>query len=447
MKITVVGTGYVGLVSGVCYAELGHSVICVDKDPLKIATLQNGDIPIYEPGLQELSVRNAELGRLSFTSSIDAAVKGADLIIIAVGTPPLPGGEANLAYIELAAKEIADAMEGNPVVAIKSTVPVGTNEKVRDLIRSRTECPFDSVSLPEFLREGSAVPDTMHPDRIVVGTDSPRAEALLRELHGGLGGAFVVTDIRSAEMIKYASNAFLATKISFINEIANICEKVGADVTRVAEGMGYDKRIGSSFLKAGIGYGGSCFPKDTQALIQIAGHFDYEFKLLRSVVEVNQGQRFNIVRKLEAIFGDLEGRTIAVWGLAFKPETDDVREAPAQEIIGELLDRGVQVRAYDPIAMDNFRSHFGGGAGRVEWCSGALEAAAGADAVCLLTEWEEFVSIDLAELRAMLRQPVLIDGRNAFREQDLAGTDFVYYSVGRPGMTRGVKDPVPELSY
>ncbi|WP_339278778.1 UDP-glucose/GDP-mannose dehydrogenase family protein [Paenibacillus sp. FSL W8-1187] len=448
MKITVVGTGYVGLVSGVCYAELGHSVICVDKDPLKVATLQNGEIPIYEPGLQELSVRNAELGRLRFTSSLGDSVKGADLIVIAVGTPPLPGGQANLAYIELAAQEIADAMEGHPVVAIKSTVPVGTNEKVRELIRERTDCPFDSVSLPEFLREGSAVSDTMHPDRIVIGTDSPRAEALLRELHAGLGCAFVVTDIRSAEMIKYASNAFLATKISFINEIANICEKVGADVTRVAEGMGRDKRIGASFLKAGIGYGGSCFPKDTQALIQIAGHVDYEFKLLRSVVEVNQDQRFNVIRKLETIFGgELSGRTVAVWGLAFKPDTDDVREAPAQEIIGELLARGVEVRVYDPIAMDNFRSQFGSGDGSVVWCGSALEAAAGSDAVCLLTEWSEFGETDLQRLRAVVREPVLIDGRNAFDEAALQGTDFIYYSVGRPSLARGVKAPVPELSY
>lgn len=447
MKITVVGTGYVGLVSGVCYAELGHSVICVDKDPLKVATLQNGEIPIYEPGLQELSVRNSELGRLQFTSSLGNAVKGADLIVIAVGTPPLPSGQANLAYIELAAQEIADSMEGNPVIAIKSTVPVGTNEKVRDLIRSHTDCPFDSVSLPEFLREGSAVSDTMNPDRIVIGTESPRAEALLRELHAGLNPSFVVTDIRSAEMIKYASNAFLATKISFINEIANICEKVGADVTQVADGMGHDKRIGASFLKAGIGYGGSCFPKDTQALIQIAGHVDYEFKLLRSVVEVNQDQRYNVIRKLEAIFGELRGRTVAVWGLAFKPETDDVREAPAQEIIGELLARGVEVRAYDPIAMDNFRSTFGSGDGNVAWCDSALEAAAGSDAVCLLTEWKEFGGTDLQLLRAVVREPVLIDGRNAFNEADLQDTDFIYYSVGRPSLARGVKAPVPELSY
>ncbi|OXM13260.1 UDP-glucose dehydrogenase family protein [Paenibacillus herberti] len=447
MKITVVGTGYVGLVSGVCYAELGHSVICVDKDPMKVATLQNGEIPIYEPGLQELSVRNSELGRLRFTASLGDAVKGVDLIVIAVGTPPLPSGEANLAYIELAAQEIADAMEGHPVVAIKSTVPVGTNEKVRDLIRARTDCPFDSVSLPEFLREGSAVSDTMNPDRIVIGTESPRAEALLRELHARLDCAFAVTDIRSAEMIKYASNAFLATKISFINEIANICEKVGADVTRVAEGMGYDKRIGASFLKAGIGYGGSCFPKDTQALIQIAGHVDYEFKLLRSVVEVNQDQRFNVIRKLEAIFGELRGRTIAVWGLAFKPETDDVREAPAQEIIGELLARGVEVRAYDPIAMDNFRSTFGSGDGGVTWCESALDAATDSDAVCLLTEWKEFGQMDLQQLRGVVREPVLIDGRNAFDEADLQDTDFIYYSVGRPSLARGVKAPVPELSY
>lgn len=446
MNIAVIGTGYVGLVSGVCYAELGHRVICVDKDEDKIATLRKGGIPIYEPGLQELSIRNAAAGRLSFTCDLRRAVQESELVIIAVGTPSLPNGEANLSYIDQAAAEIGDAMNGYKIVAVKSTVPVGTNERVRERIRSRTGEAFDSISLPEFLREGTAVQDTMHPDRVVIGADSREAAAKIAELHRPLTDRILVMDIRSAEMMKYASNAFLAAKISFINEIANICEKVGADVTLVAEGMGLDKRIGPAFLKAGIGYGGSCFPKDTRALIQIAGHVDYEFKLLRSVVEVNRDQRFNVVRKLEAIFdGDLRGKTVAVWGLSFKPNTDDVRESPALEIIQRLLESGAQVKAYDPIAIPNFRSMYG--LSGVEWCAGAFEAAGGADALCLLTEWEEFARADLGELQKRMRKPILIDGRNVFKEEDLAGTAFIYYSVGRPRLNQGVKEEMPILQY
>ncbi|WP_199618161.1 UDP-glucose dehydrogenase family protein [Paenibacillus alkalitolerans] len=446
MNIAVIGTGYVGLVSGICYAELGHQVICVDNDPAKIATLQNGGVPIYEPGLQELSVKNMSAGRLSYTSDLNGAVRQSEIVIIAVGTPSLPNGEANLSYIDQAAAEIADAMNGYKIIAVKSTVPVGTNERVRDLIRSRTSERFDSISLPEFLREGSAVRDTMHPDRIVIGADSPSAADTMAELHRALTDQIMVTDIRTAEMVKYASNAFLATKISFINEIANICEKVGADVTRVAEGMGYDKRIGPAFLKAGIGYGGSCFPKDTRALIQIAGHVDYEFKLLRSVVEVNQDQRFSVIRKLETIFeGDLQGKTISVWGLSFKPNTDDVRESPALEIIRHLVGSGAQVKAYDPIAMPNFQHLFGQSG--VVWCQEALEAATGADALCLLTEWDEFAQVDLRQLQTLLRKPILIDGRNVFNEEDLAGTAFVYYSIGRPRLNQGVKEEIPILQY
>ncbi|RUS42657.1 UDP-glucose/GDP-mannose dehydrogenase family protein [Cohnella sp. AR92] len=446
MNIAVIGTGYVGLVSGICYAELGNSVVCVDKDPFKLATLQSGGIPIYEPGLQELSTKNVAAGRLSYTGDLRAAVHGADLVIIAVGTPPLPSGEADLRYIEAAAAEIADALRGYTIVAVKSTVPVGTNERVRDLIRSRTDEPFDSVSLPEFLREGSAIRDTLEPDRVVIGAESREAANKVAELHKPLTDRIMITDLRSAELLKYASNAFLATKISLINEIANICEKVGADVTQVAEGMGYDKRIGPAFLQAGIGYGGSCFPKDTRALIQIAGHVEYDFKLLRSVVEVNREQRFNVVRKLEMIFGgELRGKTIAVWGLSFKPNTDDVRESPALEIMRHLTDVGAKVRAYDPIATPNFRSLFGDRG--VAWCEGALEAATGADALCLLTEWEEFAKADLPELQGVMGRPILIDGRNVFREEDVAGTDFVYYSIGRPSLNQGVREKVPLLQY
>ncbi|NBD26344.1 UDP-glucose dehydrogenase family protein [Paenibacillus glycinis] len=445
MNITVIGTGYVGLVSGICYAELGHHVVCVDKDLSKVEILRNGGIPIYEPGLQELSAKNTAAGRLSFTGDLRQAVGQADIVIIAVGTPSLPNGEANLSYIDQAAVEIAQAMNGYKIIAVKSTVPVGTNERVANLIRSWTSERFDSISLPEFLREGSAVQDTLHPDRIVIGADSQEAADTMAELHKPLTDQIVVTDIRSAEMLKYASNAFLATKISFINEIANICEKVGADVTRVAEGMGYDKRIGHAFLKAGIGYGGSCFPKDTRALIQIAGNVDYEFKLLRAVVEVNQDQRMSVIRKLETIFdGELSGKTIAVWGLAFKPNTDDVRESPAVEIIQYLVRSGARVKAYDPIAMQNFKTMHGDNG--VMWCDDALEAATGADALCLLTEWEEFVRVDLGQLQSLLRKPILIDGRNVFKEEDLADTAFIYFSIGRPRLNQGIKEEMSALN-
>ncbi|WP_054026837.1 UDP-glucose dehydrogenase family protein [Bacillus sp. FJAT-28004] len=446
MNITVIGTGYVGLVSGICYAELGNRVICVDNDPRKIEILNAGGIPIYEPGLKELAASNRAAGMLTFTTDLQSAVQQSDIIILAVGTPPLPNGEANLSYIDQAAVEIAKAMNGYKIIAVKSTVPVGTNERLANVISSHTSELFDSISLPEFLREGSAIQDTLHPDRIIIGASSPNAADIMKLLHIPLTEQIVITDIRSAEMIKYASNAFLATKISFINEIANICEKVGADVTKVAEGMGYDKRIGPSFLKAGIGYGGSCFPKDTSALIQIAGHVDYEFKLLRSVVEVNQDQRFNVIRKLETIFqGDLSGKTIAVWGLAFKPNTDDVRDSPASEIIQHLVDNGVKVKAYDPIATDNFRTLYE--ITGVEWCEEAMEAAKDADALCLLTEWEEFSRVDLGLLQKVLKSPILIDGRNVFEEEHLVGTEFVYYSVGRPSLNQGVKQQIPVLQF
>ncbi|MCC3376003.1 UDP-glucose/GDP-mannose dehydrogenase family protein [Cohnella sp. REN36] len=439
MKLTVIGTGYVGLVSGVCFSDLGNEVVCVDKIGEKVLQLQRGEVPIYEPGLQELMQSNSEAGRLSFTTDIAAAVKEAEIIILAVGTPSLPNGEADLSYILGAAKEIALAMEGGPkILMTKSTVPVGTNETIERLVRELTDHPFEIASVPEFLREGSAIRDTMNPDRIVIGTDSDWARQRLTELHRPLTDRILHTDVRSAEMIKYASNAFLATKISFINEIANICEKVGADVSQVAEGMGYDKRIGASFLRAGIGYGGSCFPKDTQALIQIAGNVDYNFKLLKAVVEVNQAQRFNIIRKLEATLDDLYGRTVAIWGLAFKPETDDVRDAPAFEIIQVLIERGAHVKAYDPIATANFRRKLDHPS--IQFCASAREAALEADALCILTEWEEFRTVSPAEIQSWLRGPHLIDGRNLFREEEVAGTDLSYYSVGRPNMNRGIRE-------
>lgn len=432
MNITVVGTGYVGLVAGVGYADLGHTVVCVDRDKEKIALLQNGGVPIHEPGLMEWMKKQTAEGRLSFTADIREAVQSADIVIIAVGTPPKPSGEADMAYIDQAAREVASAITGYTVVAVKSTVPVGTCSRIKALIAGLTGQPFDIVSLPEFLREGSAVNDTLYPDRIVIGTETRRAADIMKRLHELLAAPIVMTDLRSSEMIKYASNAFLATRISFINEIANICEKVGADVEEVARGMGFDKRIGPAFLKAGIGYGGSCFPKDTTALIQIAGNVSYDFKLLHAVVEVNRMQRRNVIDKLQQALGSLQGRTIAVWGLAFKPGTDDVREAPSIEIVDKLLELGAYPRLYDPIAMDNFRNSFSAsGNPSLTWCDSGLEAAAGSEAICLLTEWEEFVRIDLAEVERSMSTPVLIDGRNVYHDERIRQTGFSYYPVGR----------------
>ncbi|AOZ92318.1 UDP-glucose dehydrogenase family protein [Paenibacillus crassostreae] len=438
MRIAVIGTGYVGLVSGVCFSEIGNHVVCVDNDSSKVELLRNGEIPIYEPGLQELAQHNVAAGKLSFTTDIGEAVRNSEMIIIAVGTPSLPNGEANLSYIEQVAKEIGSVMDEYKIVVTKSTVPVGTNYKVKEWISELTDHPFDIVSIPEFLREGTAIKDTLFPDRVVIGVDNPKVIETLVNLHKSLTDHIVITDIRSSEMIKYASNAFLATKISFINEIANICEKVGADVTKVAEGMGYDKRIGPSFLQAGIGYGGSCFPKDTEALIQIAGNVDYEFKLLKSVVEVNKDQRFNVIHKLEDALGTLNGQRIGVWGLAFKPNTDDVRDAPAIDIISTLIKKGAYVQAYDPIAVDNFRNIFD--APEIEWSKSALEAAKDCDAICLLTEWSEFAVIELVELASVMKQSIMIDGRNVYGSEEIASSPFRYYSVGRPNLSTIVDD-------
>ncbi|WP_020619911.1 UDP-glucose dehydrogenase family protein [Paenibacillus daejeonensis] len=432
MRITVIGTGYVGLVSGVCYAELGHQVVCVDKDMDKIRLLREGGVPIYEPGLKELIASNTAAGRLTFSADLEAAMPEAEIVVIAVGTPPLASGEADMTYVETAAREIAYTLNGYKIIVTKSTVPVGTNERIQSLIAKGTKQPFDVASVPEFLREGSAVHDTMHPDRVVIGAESPQAVERLTALHQPLTDQVVVTDIRSAEMIKYASNAFLATKISFINEIANICEKVHADVTEVARGMGLDGRIGASFLQAGIGYGGSCFPKDTKALIQIAGNVAYDFKLLKSVVEVNQHQRFGVIDKLVHALGSLQGKTVAVWGLAFKPETDDVRESPAVEILDRLLELGATPRVTDPVAMTNFRRQLDHPS--IVWCETAEEAAAGADAVCLLTEWEAYAALDLEAVERTMQQPVLIDGRNLYGAEKLMNTHFSYYPVGRPAL-------------
>ncbi|NHN29928.1 UDP-glucose dehydrogenase family protein [Paenibacillus agricola] len=440
MNIAVIGTGYVGLISGICFAEKGNHVICVDQDINKITALQNLVSPIYEPGIEAFMERNVQAGRLAFSSNLIQAVQDSELVIIAVGTPSLPSGEANLQYIEQVAAEVGRAMNGQKIVATKSTVPVGTNEKIREIIAQQTEQPFDIVSIPEFLREGSAIQDTLHPDRIVIGLDNRELEAVLVELHSSFTDQIFVTDIRSAEMIKYASNAFLATKISFINEISNICEKVGADVTEVAIGMGKDPRIGPSFLNAGIGYGGSCFPKDTKALIQIAGNVNYEFQLLKSVVEVNKAQRYKVIEKLKESLGQLNNTVIGIWGLSFKPNTDDVREAPSLEIVEALISLGARLKLYDPVAMDKFRERFDHPA--IEWCGNALAAAANADAVCLLTDWQEFKELQLSQLIYLMEQPILIDGRNVYTKEQIEGAGLHYYSVGRPESTPAYRPQV-----
>ncbi len=440
MEIAVIGTGYVGLVSGVCFAEQGHRVICVDQDERKIAMLQRGESPIYEPGIEEFLARNMEEGRLQFTSNLSWAVHRSRLIVLAVGTPSLPNGEADLQYIQQAAKAIGKAMNGYKIIMTKSTVPVGTNERIRRIVDGESDDPFDVVSVPEFLREGSALQDTLHPDRIVIGLDNRDLAPELTELHRPFTPNIFVTDVRSAEMIKYASNAFLATKISFINEISNICEKVDADVTEVALGMGMDPRIGPSFLNAGIGYGGSCFPKDTKALVQLAGNVNHEFRLLKSVIEVNQGQRFRIISKLEEALGSLRGSVVGIWGLAFKPNTDDVRDAPALDIMEALIRAGARVKAYDPVAMPKMRERFDHPA--VEWCGGAMEAAAAADAVCLLTDWPEFKELDLKLLYLVMNKLNLIDGRNAYSEEQIREAGLSYYPVGRPRLGRDFRTEV-----
>lgn len=370
---------------------------------------------------------------MSFSTDLQESVRCSEIIILAVGTPSLPSGEADLQYIEEAVHEIAYAMSGYTIIMTKSTVVVGTNEKIRQMISERTKHPFDIASVPEFLREGSAIQDTLHPDRVVVGLDNLELMPIMRQLHQGYTDNIFFTDIRSAEMIKYASNAFLATKISFINEISNICEKVGADVTEVAEGMGMDRRIGPSFLQAGIGYGGSCFPKDTHALIQIAGNVDYDFKLLQSVVEVNKERRLMIIRMLRESLGTLNGAIIGIWGLAFKPNTDDVRETPAREIIEGFVAEGAIVKLHDPIAADNFRQQYDHP--QLRWCSLPEEAAEGSDAVCLLTAWANFKDLDLSQIATIMRGKVFIDGRNVYTKEQIDGTGLTYYSIGRPQLS------------
>jgi UDPglucose 6-dehydrogenase len=430
MNICVVGTGYVGLVTGAVFADLGNDVICVDKVHAKIDSLKAGRMPIYEPGLEEMVARNVEDGRLSFTTDLVAAVGQSDVIFIAVGTPSRETGETDLSHVEAVAAEIGRAMDRYKVIVNKSTVPVGTGELVREVIARHQTRPveFDVVSNPEFLREGSAIEDTLRPDRIVIGAPNQPAAMRLVELYAPLERPMIITDLPSAEVIKYASNAFLAAKISFINAIANVCESAGADVTQVMKGMGMDARIGAAFLQAGLGYGGSCFPKDVDSLIHTAGRLGYDFKLLKSVVDINRERAGRLVEVIRKVLGPLDDKTVAVLGLAFKPNTDDMREAKSLDVVSQLVSGGAAVRAYDPVAVDNARALL---PSSVTYSASPYEAADGADAVVLVTEWNEFKYLNLERLRSALRRRVIFDGRNIWEPERMRRLGFEYYSIGR----------------
>ncbi len=435
MRIAMIGTGYVGLVSGACFSEFGIDVVCVDTDEAKISRLNAGEIPIYEPGLDELVASNAKAGRLSFTTDLAAAMKGAEAVFIAVGTPSRRGdGHADLSYVYQAARDIAAYLDGYTVVVTKSTVPVGTGREVARIIAAeRPDADFDVVSNPEFLREGSAINDFMRPDRVVLGTDSERARAVMRQLYRVLyliETPMVFTSLETSELIKYAANTFLAAKITFINEIADLCERVGADVHDVAKGIGLDGRIGRKFLHPGPGYGGSCFPKDTLALVRTARDHDSPLRIIETVVAVNDERKRRMADKIVgACDGSVGGKTIAVLGVTFKPNTDDMRDSPSLDIIPALQTAGATVRAFDPEGMAE--------AGRmlpdVVWCDDAYAAMEGADAVAVLTEWNEFRALNLDRMKTLLRQPVMVDLRNIYEPDEMRAAGFIYASVGRPG--------------
>ena len=432
MKLCVIGTGYVGLVAGTCFAESGNDVICVDIDAEKVARLQQGIVPIYEPGLEELIKRNVAESRLAFSTDLRDAVRRSLICFIAVGTPQSEDGSADLAAVLAVAEGIADAMDGYRVIVDKSTVPVGTADRVRQAMAARTTHPFDVVSNPEFLKEGAAIDDFMKPDRVVIGSDSPRASELMQELYRPFVRTehpILVMSAASAEMTKYAANSMLAARISLMNEFANLCERVGADVDDVRRGIGFDRRIGHHFLFPGVGYGGSCFPKDVKAVIRTAAEQGLDFRLLRAAEEVNERQKRTLVDKVAAHFGaDLRGRRIAVWGLSFKPRTDDMREAPSIPIIEALLEAGAEVYAYDPEAMQEAHRVFGE---RIQYCRVNYDALRDADALLIVTEWNEFRRPDFARMREVMKQPVVFDGRNIFDPQKMRDLGFTYYSVGR----------------
>lgn len=429
MRISIIGTGYVGLVTGTCFAEVGHQVVCVDNDPHKVEVLQAGQMPIYEPGLEELVHRNAAAGRLQFTVSTAEGVAQSDVVFIAVPTPPLPDGSVDLSFIEKVAREIAQAMTSYKIVVDKSTVPVRTGEKVAETIHRycKAKVEFDVVSNPEFLREGSAVEDFMKPDRIVIGVRSSRPVAAMKEIYAPFNAPIIITDINSAELIKHAANSFLALKISYINAISVLCEATGANVLEVANGMGLDSRIGRRFLDAGLGFGGSCFPKDLSAFIKIAEELGYDFRLLKEVQRINAEQMDRFVKKIQDTLWVLKDKTLGVLGLAFKANTDDVRMSPAIELCHRLLRQGARLRVYDPKAMDKAKAVLP----EPVYCQDMHEVAEGADAVVIATEWPQFKQLDLERVRKALSHPIVFDGRNLFDPREMAARGFIYKSVGR----------------
>jgi len=434
MRVAMIGTGYVGLVSGACFSEFGHDVICVDKDEAKINGLHDGKMPIYEPGLDNLVAKNVQAKRLTFTTDLKSAVKDVDAVFIAVGTPSRRGdGHADLSYVYAAAEEIAAAMDGYTVIVTKSTVPVGTGREVERIIReARPDAEFDVVSNPEFLREGSAIEDFMRPDRVVIGTRSPRAQEVMRDLYRPLyliEKPIVFTSRQSSELIKYAANTFLATKITFINEIADLCEKVDADVHDVARGIGLDGRIGRKFLHAGPGYGGSCFPKDTRALVSTARDAGSPLQIVETVVRLNEERKQRMAERIvEAAGGSVDGKTIAVLGLTFKPNTDDMRESPSLDIVPALQKAGATVRAFDPEGMGEAKPLLAG----VEWCDDAYDTMPDADVLVIITEWNQFRALDLDRVKSLMKAPVMVDLRNIYEPQSMEEDGFQYFSIGRP---------------
>ena len=432
MNIAVIGTGYVGLVAGACFADMGHSVICVENNPAKLEQLKTGVIPIFEPGLEEMVLNNVERNRLKFIDDLTIAVKSSEICFIAVGTPPTLDGDADLTQVFNVAEEIAKAMNGYKIIVNKSTVPVGTAEKVKKVIEANTEHSFDVVSNPEFLKQGSAVDDFLYPDRVIIGAESEKAIQIMNDIYAPFlrtGNQLLLMDIKSAEMTKYAANAFLATKISFMNEIANLCENIGADVDMVRLGISSDERIGNRFLFPGLGFGGSCFPKDIKAIARMGKEFGCRMGLIHEVENINIGQRKHFVNKITKYFGEnLSGKTFGVWGLAFKPQTNDMREAPSITIIDLLIEKGAKIQAFDPKAMDTARLCFGD---KISYCDTSYDALCQADAMLLLTEWNEFRNPDFDKVKLLLKNPVIFDGRNQYDKDFLKEKGFEYFCIGK----------------
>ncbi|MFN3814457.1 MAG: UDP-glucose dehydrogenase family protein [Aquificaceae bacterium] len=429
MRITVIGAGYVGLTTGICFSHLGHHVLVVEKLPEKVAMLKDGKLPIYEPGLEDLLLENLSRKRISFTTSVEESVGFSDVVFISVGTPQNQDGSADLSQVEEVARTVATHMESYKLLVEKSTVPVNTHKLIKKtVLRSiKREVDFDVASNPEFLREGSAVRDFLEPDRIVVGVESERAKDLFKEVYKDIKAPIIFTDPATAELIKHASNSFLAMKISFINMIADLCEKTGADIKLVADGMGYDKRIGRSFLNAGVGWGGSCFPKDVKAFIKIAENYGVDFSLLKEVERINISRVKRFIEKVQDVLWSLKGKKLALWGLAFKPDTDDIREAPSLKIVSGLLEQGAKVYAYDPKAMENFKRVFP----KINYGNSMYEVLKDADALLIITEWEEFLKADLFKVKSLMRLPIIIDGRNVYEPSYVREFGFEYYPMGR----------------